>query len=284
MKEENRTICYDEALQIEAYCFEGVTKSFPNHFHEHYVIGYLIAGERCLSCKNKQYSIKKDSIIIFNPEDSHSCTQTGTIPMYFYGFNISKAVMENLTEEVTGQKTLPIFSKNVIIDDELLCYLKSLHPAVMNTSKEFEKEEFLLLIISLLINKYCHPFDTTVPECRDEIKKACKFLNKHYAESISLEQICKYCSLSKSTLLRAFTKSKGVTPYRYLETIRINKAKKLLEQGVSPTEAAFQTGFSDQSHFTNYFNMFIGLTPGAYQEIFQKKEHKNKLEELHNEQ
>ena len=88
-------------------------------------------------------------------------------------------------------------------------------------------------------------------------------------EHISLEQLCRYSGLSKSTLLRAFTRSKGITPYRYLETIRISEAKKLLEQGVSPVETALRTGFSDQSHFTNFFSMLIGLTPGAYREIFE---------------
>ena len=78
--------------------------------------------------------------------------------------------------------------------------------------------------------------------------------------------------LSKSTLLRAFTKSKGVTPYSYLQNIRIGEAKKLLEQGLPPVEAALQTGFSDQSHFTNYFNRYIGLAPGVYREIFLMKE------------
>ena len=72
-------------------------------------------------------------------------------------------------------------------------------------------------------------------------------------------------------MLRAFTKAKSVTPYRYLETIRINEAKALLGKGVQPVEAAMQTGFSDQSHFTNYFNSFIGLAPGVYREIFFEK-------------
>lgn len=65
--------------------------------------------------------------------------------------------------------------------------------------------------------------------------------------------------------------SKGVTPYSYLEKIRIGEAKKLLEQGFPPIEAALRTGFSDQSHFTNYFNRFIGLSPGVYREIFLAK-------------
>ena len=75
----------------------------------------------------------------------------------------------------------------------------------------------------------------------------------------------------KSTLIRAFTKQKGITPYRYLENIRINEAKKLLAKGVSPVDAAIQMGFSDQSHFTNYFSRFIGLSPGAYRDIFCNK-------------
>ena len=89
---------------------------------------------------------------------------------------------------------------------------------------------------------------------------------------IYLDQICHLEGLSKSTLLRAFTKSKGVTPYSYLQNIRIGEAKKLLEQGLPPVEAALQTGFSDQSHFTNYFNRYIGLAPGVYRDIFLMKE------------
>jgi transcriptional regulator GlxA family with amidase domain len=97
-------------------------------------------------------------------------------------------------------------------------------------------------------------------------------MEEHFAERLCLDQICRQVGLSKSTLLRAFTKSKGVTPYNYLENIRIGAAKKLLEQGAPPVEAALQTGFSDQSHFTNYFSRFIGLAPGVYREIFLDKE------------
>ena len=64
----------------------------------------------------------------------------------------------------------------------------------------------------------------------------------------------------------------GICLYYLLENIRIGKAKKLLEQGVPPVEAALQTGFSDQSHFTNYFNRFIGLAPGIYRDIFKDTE------------
>lgn len=268
MKKETRTVVYDDELKIEAYRFEGIVQPFPNHFHEHYVIGYVENGERCLSCKNKEYNIEKGNVILFNPGDNHACVQTDDGTFDYCGFNISKSIMLDLAEEVTGKRELPGFVKNVIYDEEITCYLRPLHEMVMGGISGFGKEETLLFLISVLIQNYGQTFKSCVPECRKEIEKACEFMQQHFSERIYLDQICCYAGLSKSTLLRAFTKSKGVTPYRYLEIIRINKSKELLERGVQPVEAAMQTGFSDQSHFSNYFNRFIGLAPGVYRDIF----------------
>ncbi len=272
MKKEVRTIVYDDELRVEAYRFEGIVQPFPNHFHEYYVIGFVEDGERVLSCKNQEYIIKKGDVLLFNPGDNHACVQSDDGTLDYRGINITKEVMLDLAEEVTGKRTLPGFSQNVIFDEEVACYLRPLHELVMKGSCEFGKEESLLLLVSLLIQEYGQPFESCIPECRDEIEKACAFMERHYAERIDLDQICRCAGLSKSTLLRAFAKSKGVTPYSYLENIRIGKAKQLLEQGVPPIEAALQTGFSDQSHFTNYFNRFIGLPPGIYREIFLDKD------------
>lgn len=271
MKKETRTVVYDDELRLESYRFEGTQQPFPNHFHEYYVIGFVESGERCLSCKNNEYAIQKGNVLLFNPGDNHACVQNDGGTLDYRGFNISKEVMLDLTEEVTGKRELPGFSENVIFDEEVICYLHPLHEMVMKGLCDFGKEENLLLLISMLIQRYGQPFENCIPECREEIEKACRFMEQHFAERIYLDQICRYAGLSKSTLLRAFTKSKGVTPYSYLENIRIGEAKKLLEQGFPPIEAALRTGFSDQSHFTNYFNRFIGLSPGVYREIFLAK-------------
>lgn len=267
MQKEIRTICYDEELRLEAYRLEGIAQSFPNHFHDYYVIGFIEAGIRSLSCKNREYTIKQGNILLFNPNDNHSCVQCDGGTLDYRGVNIPKETMLSLAEEITGEKALIGFSENVIKNEELNCYLHSLHQMIMNGSKEFEKEEILLQLISLLIEQYGQPFSSNIPECDEEIKHICTFMTEHFAEHITLDNLCKCSGLSKSTLLRAFTRSKGVTPYRYLQTVRIGKAKELLEQGVSPIDAAMQTGFSDQSHFTKFFYMFIGLSPAAYRRV-----------------
>ena len=278
MRKETKTAVYDEELHMEAYRFAGIMQPFPNHFHEYYVIGLVENGERRLSCRNQEYAIRPGSILLFNPGDSHACVQTDDGTLDYRALNISRKTMRELAGEITGRQALPGFFPAVIQDEEAACYLRPLHELIMNGSSEFGKEEHLLLLLSLLIQKYGQPFEQGIPECRAEIEKAWAFMNAHYTDHLCLEQICRHAGLSKSTLLRAFTKAKGVTPYCYLENIRIGAARRLLEQGATPVEAALQTGVSDQSHFTNYFSRFIGLPPGVYRGIFLKKEKEQEIQ------
>ncbi len=268
MKKTLKTIVYDEELHMEAFHFQGIMQPFPNHFHEYYVIGFVENGERRLSCRNQEYAIRRGDILLFNPGDNHACVQTGGKTFDYRGINISKEIMQNLSVEITGRQTLPGFSPPVIRDSEAVRCLRALHEKMMASYREFYKEEQLFLLLSLLIHRYGQPFEKIIPECREEVEKACSFMEYHYPERLSLDEICRHAGVGKSTLLRSFTHSKGVTPYRYLENIRIGAARRLLEQGVSPVEAAIRTGFSDQSHFTNYFSQFIGLSPGVYRDIF----------------
>jgi AraC-like DNA-binding protein len=46
--------------------------------------------------------------------------------------------------------------------------------------------------------------------------------------------------------------------------VRVHRARRLLAQGISPSEAAYRTGFYDQSHLTRCFRETLGATPGRY--------------------
>ena len=269
MNKETRTIVYDDELQIEAYSLNGFVRAFPNHFHEYYVFGLIEGGKRILSCKNEEYRLQKNDIVVFNPGDNHSCRPMENESLDYRGVNIPKETMVRLTQEITGESNLPTFSANVIYDEEIANLLRSLHQLMITESHEFEKEEIFLFLISQLLQKYGMTLEKDLTNCSMEIEKACAYMEENYAKHISLDELCIYIGMSKSTLLRAFTKFRGVTPYCYLENVRISKAKKLLEQGVALSEVAPLTGFSDQSHFTNYFSRFIGISPKTYREIFQ---------------
>lgn len=271
MKKETRAIFYDEDLHIEAYRFEGITQPFPVHFHDYYVIGFIESGGRHLTCGNAEHSVGEGDILLFNPHDKHACTQADGGTLDYRAFNIKTETMDTLAKEITGRTFAPKFSKNVVRDAELFSALRALHEMLMRESTEFEKDELLLFAVEQLIQEYGEPFDSAVSEHNAEIEKACAYMQQHFSERISLGELCDVAALSRATLVRAFAKTQGISPYRYLENIRLGEAKKRLEQGASPAEAAFSTGFSDQAHFTNFFKDYIGLTPKQYRDIFAAK-------------
>lgn len=272
MGTEKRIVVFDEALQVEAYRLTGVAQSFPSHFHDYYVIGLIERGQRQLLCGNREYLADAGSIVLFAPGQAHACTQTGEQTLDYRGLNISREMMLELAQESTGRRMLPDVQEPVLRDEALRCCLQTLHERILAGTSVLEREEQLLLFLSALLRQGSRPEPADMPAYRQEVERACRFMEAHAAERVSLDAVCRHAGLSKSALLRAFPGVKGVTPYRYLETIRIGAAKKLLEQGVAPAEAALRTGFSDQSHFTRFFTRFIGLTPGAYREIFLKRE------------
>lgn len=273
MKKEVRTICYDHELKMEAYRLEGIVQPFPNHFHEYYVLGYMVAGRRYLSCKNKNYELQAGDFILFHPEDNHACASMDSEPLHYLAVNITKQVMQKAVLDITGKEGLPQFRHTVINDKDVSSCFMELHQCMMDGTADFEKEELFIVMLTRLLKKYC-----TGEECREaklfddkqkEVEAVCRQIEQEYASAISLDQLCECAGCSKSTLLRTFTKYRGMTPYRYLQAVRIGAARKMLEEGVPLVEVAMKTGFSDQSHFTRFFMMFIGLAPGAYRDIFK---------------
>lgn len=269
MRQEERTVCFDRELKIEAYRFKGIIQKFPNHFHEHYVIGFIEKGQRYLSCKNKEYTTSTGDLLLFNPFDSHTCEQIDDKVLDYRCINIKPEIMKKTVFEITGKNYLPKFNQPVIFRSELVPLLQELHYIIMEEELDFKKEELFFFLIEQLIEEHTEPnLQSNLENTNIEIQAVCDYLENNYAEHIVLDELSTIAGMNKYSLLRNFTKLKGITPYRYLENIRVNKAKKLLEKGVEPIDAAIQTGFVDQSHFTNFFKNFIGLTPKQYQNIF----------------
>lgn len=269
MRQEERTVCFDRELKIEAFRFKGIMQKFPNHFHEHYVIGFIEKGQRYLSCKNKEYTTSTGDLLLFNPFDSHTCEQIDDKVLDYRCINIKPEIMKKTVFEITGKNYLPKFNQPVIFRSELVPLLQELHYIIMEEELDFKKEELFFFLIEQLIEEHTEPnLQSNLENTNIEIQAVCDYLENNYAEHIVLDELSTIAGMNKYSLLRNFTKLKGITPYRYLENIRVNKAKKLLEKGVEPIDAAIQTGFVDQSHFTNFFKNFIGLTPKQYQNIF----------------
>ena len=267
-----KSVFFDKTLKIEIVRFKGFCKPFPRHFHDYYVIGAVEKGKRTLISNGKTYDIAQGDVVLFNPGDSHECTQKENTDFDYIGLNIGKEVMEACIREMYPDKCLHGFPECMIRNEDIFLAVKSFYLSVLLKENIHDREEKLLLLLSFLIMHGKHGSNCNPCNLQDKIEQACEFIRNNYMKEICLDDICSCVRLSKSTLLRYFVRIKNVTPHCYLQNIRIINAKKLLEKGVSPLEASLQTGFSDQSHFTHCFNRFLGLTPALYQNMFKNKE------------
>ncbi len=268
-----RTVAYNADLGLEAFRFGGFDKPFPNHFHDHYVFGFVKHGARKLVCKGVSCQAQAGDLLLFNPGEVHGCVQVGDEPLEYWGINITKESMRCAIAEVANTAKLPMFFSAVVADTEAIELFCSLHCAVMSASQEFDCEQDFLLLIDHLLSHYGDlPHDDAKrevhPTWHQVVEQACMFMQAHYSEHITLDTLCDQVNVGKSTLIRAFIKEKGITPYLYVESIRIERARALLEEGVTLVDTAARTGFADQSHFSHYFKRITGLTPGAYRALF----------------
>lgn len=270
MAQETRTVVYDAVLGLEALHLKGIMQPFPNHFHAYYVFGFIEKGRRQMLSKNKSYIMAPGDMVLFNPGDNHACARLDDQAFDYRSIHIQPESMRKAVFEVTGQAYLPRFSPQANFRSELSPLLKELHLNLMQGTDDFKKEELFYFLLEQLLADYTKQ-QTPARQAASEpaLQTVRSFLEAHYAQRITLDDLCGLTGLRKYTLLRAFTKWQGISPYGYLETIRVDRAKSLLAQGVPPLEAALQTGFSDQSHFSNFFKRFIGLTPRQYMNIFK---------------
>lgn len=270
--QEQRHVYYDRDLQIEAYNLSGIVQKFPNHFHEYYVIGFVEGGSRHLWCRNREYDLTAGDMILFNPRDNHCCAPVNGEILDYRAVNIDAPIMISAAQEITGQDYTPHFTQNVVRQSEISGSIGELYDAILHREARLKKEEAFYFLLEQILQDYSAPFEHAAPpEPDSQVKMLCDYMEEHFAENICLDDLLTMANFGKSYLLRAFTRQVGVSPYRYLQTIRLGRARKFLEQGMPPVDAAAAAGFSDQSHFTNFFKEYTGLTPKQYQKIFTEK-------------
>jgi AraC-like DNA-binding protein len=96
------------------------------------------------------------------------------------------------------------------------------------------------------------------------LDQARAFIEAHFSEPLTLEQMAAPAALSISRFATAFRERFGSSPYRYLCGLRIKRAQSLLLAGVPSIAVAAELGFFDQSHFGRHFKRICGVTPTMF--------------------
>lgn len=151
-------------------------------------------------------------------------------------------------------------------------------------------------LLLLLIQKHCGPdaairiakifaidmdryrqsyFSTFRPDYThndDLVKDVQKKIESAYKEADTIEEIIKDVPASRRNIVRRFTQATGIPPIEYLQHVRIESAKRLLEQtNQSITEVIDSSGYSDPKSFRRTFRRIVGMAPQEYKAKFRVK-------------
>jgi two-component system response regulator YesN len=105
------------------------------------------------------------------------------------------------------------------------------------------------------------------------VQRAMAFIEENYQRDLTLERVAEAVRLSIWYLCHLFKSETNQTPARYLKAIRMQQARKLLEESLfSVKEVMNKVGMRDQSHFAKDFKRVYGLTPSQFRAALSRPE------------
>ena len=105
--------------------------------------------------------------------------------------------------------------------------------------------------------------------CHPGVRRAAAYASANLSEPRPLEQMAREVQMSKCHLVRCFQSTIGVPPHRFRTLLRLERARRLLESGLSVAEVASQTGFADAPHLTRSFREWLGVSPAAWGNVWR---------------
>ena len=106
----------------------------------------------------------------------------------------------------------------------------------------------------------------------ETIMNAQAYIEEHFEEKLSINELADRFSVSPRSFLRRFKKATANTPLEYIQRVKIEAAKKLLESTIQNIqEVMFGVGYNDEKAFRNTFKKYTGLSPLAYRSKYNRE-------------
>ena len=96
------------------------------------------------------------------------------------------------------------------------------------------------------------------------LRRARDLMDRDYAEPLDVPALAGAARMSPAHFSRKFRAAYGETPYSYLMTRRIERAKAFLRQGMSVTDTCMAVGCTSLGSFSSRFSEIVGETPSQY--------------------
>ncbi|MGX8790653.1 AraC family transcriptional regulator [Oceanobacillus sp. M60] len=230
------------------------------------IFQYTLHGNGAISIGDTTHELTKgDAFFIDVPSDHRYYLPADAEEWEFIFFTITGTEAAKLYQQITKKHghlfQLSIHSSPV---NYIFNTLKRIETAGISHGYKASSCAYSFLMEFLGYLEYNQQQSKAIPP---SISKAIEFIENHYSEDITLDEIVSVSGLSKYYFTRQFVKSINETPIRYLTKIRMKKALHLLiTEKKSIEDIAKEVGYTSSNYFSKVFKQTIGETPSNYRQ------------------
>lgn len=233
----------------------------PANWHDNLEVQYYNEGEGYVLLDGQRHEVKAGDIVVANSNSIHF---TGTSSEVYFSVVILDT---KFCKDVEIDHTKLVF--NSVFRDEKIAEIFNQIKEESESSDPCKTAVYRMLALKLLIELRRNHLSAertrhTEKASFKAVKDALSFIQEHYAEHFTLDDIASALFIDKYNLARKFKEQTGNTIINYTNEIRCNNAKRLILEGVPVHEAAEACGFNNMSFFTKTFKKHTGNTPSAY--------------------
>ncbi len=230
---------------------------------ESYILFYTVAGAGLIEQDAQQVELPAGSALLLNCRTPQSyCTAPGQESWQHYWVHLDGAGVANMAETLLPQNRLnPVrvsgWEMQPLFESIFAEWDRGTVAAQIETGLTLHR--MLALLAARLLAGDASRSNRAL------IEQATGYIRAHYAEPLSLDALLAQTPVSKSWFLRLFRQYTGTTPYNFLLSTRITRAKELLVlTDFAVSEIAHQVGFGDESNFSTRFTAMVGQSPQQY--------------------
>ncbi len=259
---------------------------------DEYILYVVRDGDLYIEENGERMHLKAGDLLLLEPNLPHAGYKAASCDYYYAHFKhdrLTRAADDEHTMEMvkeTRRKSMIGYNLDEVDPtDPMICipkrfhvsgidYRQFLHTAVDTYDRREEQYKrvvstqlhlFLMTVAHEYLSAACSEEDGKRKKSDVAVDSLIRYLNAHYTENITSEQIAERFEMNFDYLNRVFSSVTGNTIFYYINLLRISNAKQLITTtNLTFAEVAYLVGIEDRYYFTRLFKRYAGMTPTDY--------------------